>query len=400
MYDCQYLIFVIMQKYIAADWVFPVFGKPIRKGVLCLSADGKILNILSRQEAEKQGITDIDYYQGALIPGLVNTHCHLELSHLWKKIKPHTGLPDFIKQFLALRKQDESETEEAMEQADLEMYHNGIVAVGDIANEIISKRVKTQSKLYYHTFIEIYGFNRSSEPIIAEGQQLKKNFEPLKASIVPHAPYSVSSELFAAIARTFTRDDVQTIHNQETLSENELFETGQGELANVFAEMGIAQSDAYAGRRNAIRYHLPLLNTDINTLLVHNTFSCKADVEFAAANHLKLFWCLCPKANQYIENTLPDIHSLKDGGAVFTLGTDSLASNAELNILAEMKILQEEKGIHFEELLQWATINGAQFLNIDNQYGSFTIGKKPGVVLIDLNDKMQIGNVSQITRII
>lgn len=388
-----------MQKYIGADWIFPVSSEPIPNGVLCLSTDGEILELLTDAEAKAQQISTIDYYKGVLVPGFVNTHCHLELSHLWKRIKPHTGLPAFIKQILALRKQDETEIEEAMEQADLEMYHNGIVAVGDISNELTSKNVKAQSKLYYHTFIEVFGFNRPSEPIIAGAKRLKQEFAPLKASVVPHAPYSVSSELFGLIAGAQGDDDIQTIHNQETQGENELFELGTGKFAEFFTEVGISQSDAHGKQRNSIQYHLPQLNKDINTLLVHNTFVGKADVDFAKEQHQKLYWCLCPNANRYIEDALPDVKTLKEAGAILTLGTDSLASNNGLNILAEMKTLQKEKEIDFNELLEWATLNGAMFLNIDGQYGSFTVGKKPGVVLIELDDKMQIGNVSNITRL-
>jgi len=119
-----------------------------------------------------------------------------------------------------------------------------------------------------------------------------------------------------------------------------------------------------------------------NTLLVHNTFSTKADLAYAKTQHQKLYWCLCPNANLYIENNLPDVELMKNEAVKITLGTDSLASNHQLNILAEMYALQRDKNISFEESLKWATLNGAEFLGIAKAYGSLSVGKKPGIILI------------------
>ncbi|RZK37404.1 MAG: amidohydrolase, partial [Pedobacter sp.] len=126
------------------------------------------------------------------------------------------------------------------------------------------------------------------------------------------------------------------------------------------------------------------------TLLVHNTVSSKADVEFAKQSHPNLYWCLCPQANLYIENTMPDVDLLISENVKITLGTDSLASNHQLNILSEMKTLQTHKNVDFDELLQWATINGAEFLGLSQSLGSFQAGKKPGLNLIQLSEDFKI----------
>lgn len=382
-----------MTSYISADFIYPITSAPIRNGILGVAEDGSICAVLTPSDAEMEGIVNIKHYDGVLVPGFINTHCHLELAHLRNKIEEKTGLPGFIKQILALRQQPEEDVLLAMRNADQEMYDNGIVAVGDISNVLTSKTVKLKSKIYYHTFIEVFGFNRPSAPIIEQSLQLKKDFNPLKSSIVPHAPYSVSTELFFELNKITQIEDIITIHNQETKAENELFETGTGKFATFFAELGIAQSEAHHSGENSIHYHLPKMPKNVNTLLVHNTAVSKNDVGFAKAEHQKLFWCLCPNANIYIEDTLPDVDLLKNEDVVITLGTDSLASNHQLNILAEMKTLQDEKGVNFDEIIKWATLNGAQFLNIDHQYGSFEVGKKPGVVLVALSDDLKITNV-------
>lgn len=386
-----------MEAYITADWIFPVNQQPIKNGVIGINEDGSIFAILSAEEA--QGIKNVKHYGGVIVPGFINTHCHLELSHLRGRVEEKTGLTAFIKQILSQRQQPEEEIISAMQNADAEMYENGIVAVGDISNLLISKSVKLKSKIYYHTFVEVFGFNRPSEPIITSGIEIKKGFEPLKASVVPHAPYSVSASLFNEIEKVTTVHDISSIHNQETIGENELFEKGIGKFADFFAELGIAQSDAHNSGENSLRYHLPKLSKKVNTLLVHNTFSSKADVDFAKQTHQKIYWCLCPNANIYIESNLPDVDLLKNEDLKITLGTDSLASNHQLNILAEMQTLQDQKNISFEECLRWATLNGAEFLGIDAQYGSLEKGKKPGIILIGLAEEGMIKKETTIKRL-
>ena len=386
-----------MVTYISANIIYPVSEPSLKNGVIGINEDGSIHSILNQEQSKD--IEGVKYYEGVLVPGFINTHCHLELSHLRDKIEEGTGLTTFIKSILSLRQQPEESILNAMQKADEEMYANGIVAVGDISNVLLSKSVKLKSKLYYHTFIEVFGFNRPSDPIIAEGTRLKNEFLPLKSSIVPHAPYSVSSELFKEIRSVSTENDIQSIHNQETVGENELFKAGSGKFADFFAELGIAQSDAHNVGKNSLNYHLPQLAKNVNTLLVHNTFSSKADVAYAKTQHQYLYWCLCPNANLYIENSLPNVEVLKNEAVKITLGTDSLASNHHLNILAEMQTLQKHKNISFEESLAWATLNGAEFLKIDSQFGSLSVGKKPGINLIQLGVDQKIEDLT-VKRII
>lgn len=386
-----------MQRYLSADYVYPVNTKAIPNGVLGVSATGEIIALLTAEEAKQNQIANIEQYEGVLVPGFVNTHCHLELSHMFGLIPEQTGLPEFVRQIVAQRAADDDVVIAAMEAADEQMYENGIVAVGDISNQLVSKAVKQCSPLYYHTFVEVFGFNRPSKPIMEEAIKIRDAFWPLNASIVPHAPYSVSNELFRYIEKNTRTNDILSIHNQETLAENEFFEKGTGDFETMYQRMGIAKTDVHGNGENAIRYHLPQLPPN-KILLVHNTFTSKTDVDFAAVQHKDLYWCLCPNANLYIENNLPDILVFLDPLVKVTLGTDSLASNHQLSILAEMCALQQKIGLSFDVLLKWATINGAKFLGIDDWCGSFEIGKKPSVNLIgvDSNGKIKSNKVKRL----
>lgn len=374
-----------MQRYLSANWIYPVTSGPIANGVLEVSPEGEILNVYTQEQAAEKKIENVEKFEGVLVPGFVNTHCHLELSHLYGKIPEQTGLPAFVREIVAQRAADDEVVIAAMEAADRQMYENGIVAVGDISNLPLSKMVKQNSPLYYHTFVELFGFNRPSQPIIEEGVKIRDGYWPLNASVVPHAPYSVSPELFQLIEKNTRPQDILSIHNQETAAENEFFERGTGDFEAMYQRMGVPKAAAHGTGDNAIHYHLPQMPAN-RMLLVHNTFTCQADVDFALAQHKDLYWCLCPNANVYIENNLPEVTLFMRPQVKVTLGTDSLASNHQLSILAEMQTLQQRKRIAFDELLNWATINGAIFLGVEQQFGSFDVGKKPGVNLVDLSE--------------
>src|SRR5690606_30243758 len=121
-------------------------------------------------------------------------------------------------------------------------------------------------------------------------------------------------------------------------------------------------------KMRSINFYLQYLQNQ-PTLLVHNTFSNKEDVTFAKNLHPNLYWCVCPKANLYIENSLPDIKMMHAEGVKIVVGTDSLASNDQLNIVEELMVLQSSTSICLNELLTWATLNGAKALNIEHRFG-------------------------------
>ena len=389
-----------MLTFLSASTIYPVSTPAIDHGVIALDEQGCVKGLYTQQEAEALSLQVSQHYSGLLIPGFINTHCHLELSHLRGKISQHTGLFKFVSEVMKSRTADTSEIMKAMEQADEEMYQNGIVAAGDISNQAVSASVKQKSKIYYHTFVEAMGFNPTqASSIIAKAKETMDSFEKTKASIVPHAPYSVSDALFAEIATiSQTQENLLSIHNQETAAENEFFQHKTGAFLELYKMLGLDLEFYQASGKTSLQSTLPKLPKS-RTLLVHNTQTSLADVAFAKTQHPDLYWCLCPNANRYIENTLPDVHMLKNEGLRITLGTDSLASNLQLSILEEMKVLQTHKQISFQTLLEWATLNGAKFLGIEDTYGSFELGKKPGVLLLEAIENEELSGATRIKRL-
>jgi len=378
-----------MISYLSADYVYPVSAPVLQNGVIGLDEHGKILKVLTAEEAAARKIRNIAQHQGLLVPGFVNTHCHLELSHLKGKIPQHTGLNRFVQEVMKLRGVDEYVINLAMLDADKEMLANGIVAVGDIANQAVSKTIKRASPQYYHTFLEVMGFNpATAKASIKRALEFKQNFGDFPISIVPHAPYSVSEVLFAELKQVAEAGGgLLSIHNQETADENLFFMEKTGAFLKLYEFLGL-DIDFYApSGKSSLQTILPHLASGLKTLLVHNTFTTKEDVQFAGAMHRNLYWCLCPNANLYIENKLPDVDMLRAEGLKITLGTDSLASNTLLSVFAEMQTLQEHFEIPVEELILWATWNGAEFLGVEDRCGSLEIGKSPGINLLDYTIK-------------
>lgn len=339
------------------------------------------------------GIVDagkLEKHDGIITPGFVNAHCHLELSHLYNLISQKAGFVGFAKELMSKRFSFSQEMiGEAMLIAEAQMWDNGIVAVGDISNTADSFSYKDQSEMIYHTFVELIALNPGlAEKVMMGGKELQTKIKNHSSSLAPHAPYSVSLELMSEIAKVGKENLPLTIHNQESKAENEFFETGTGRVLELYAHLNIDISYYKPSGKTSLQTYLPSLASDRNLILVHNTFSNKADIEFARQFSKKLFWCLCPNANLYIENALPDVNLLRAHNCKIVMGTDSLASNHSLSVIDELNVLMREFDLmDKEEVLTWATSNGAEALEMEDRVGRFIKGKNAGLNLIRLENK-------------
>ena len=363
-------------RYLKADIIYPLYCPPIKNGVIVVDNMGEIKDILSCDK----GLINIEYYKGILCPGFVNTHCHLELSHLSGKIPKNTKLPSFLHQISKNRTLTDVDVKKYIQKANLEMRKNGIVAVGDISNTSLTFEIKKTSEIYYHTFIEIFSLDkRKAEEVYSSALSLKKKCST-KSSIVPHATYSVSEELFNIISKN-NNGEIICIHNQETKSEDEHFSKNSGDLnfyLNKYAKNEYKETSALKFAVNRM--------PNCSTMLVHNTYTSSEDVKWATKNISDLYWCTCPQANIYIEDKLPDYNLFLN--SKMTIGTDSLASNDTLSIWSEIKTLKKHTKIDLNTLLTWGCKNGAEFLKMDH-LGTFEKGKRPGVNNI-FNSKINV----------
>ncbi len=391
---------------LSADSIYPIQGPAIENGVLIVDDKGKILSIEPLSDHDPASVRR---EQGILVPGFINTHCHLELSHMKGVAPTGTGLLPFLRTVVNFRDVSEEAILDAIQQGDEEMRMGGIVAVGDISNKLDTVDCKSKSPIRYYTFVEMFDFlnegmteqayNQYAE--VFQGQSAGgKN----QKSAVPHAPYTVSEELFQKInaLNTSTARKTISIHNQETALENELFQTKKGLFQEFFTGFGFPVPDWLPTGKSSIYYALQHLDPAHRTLFVHNTMTIPEDIQAAHAWGGQVFWATCPNANLYIENRLPNYQYFLDNEAMVTIGTDSLTSNWQLSVLEEIKTIRKYQSyVTLETLLQWATLNGAKALGFDQDLGSFEQGKTPGVNLIQkLDNNGNLTDASTVLRLI
>ncbi len=340
------------------------------------------------------------HYDGVLCPGFVNAHCHLELSHMKGVAAEKTGLIPFLKNIPQYRNNYSIEQkQEARHIAFESMLQNGVVAVGDIANTDDTKDLRALSKMHFHTFVEALGFADSgAERSMGYATATYESFAGqgnkapiLKQSIVPHAPYSVSRSLFRLISEHMPAA-VISIHNQESEEENKYYYNKSGMVNDLLQSLKIDDSSFVATGKPSLASYLPLLSAQHQLILVHNTYSNAQDVAFAMQHSRNIHWCLCPNANLYIENRLPDIAMLVKAGVNICVGTDSLASNHELSVLGELLTIKKHcPTLSWETLLGWGTKNGAAALQLTDVAGAIAVGKKPGILhLTDIDSNEPI----------
>lgn len=391
-----------MHKF-SADILFPVSAPPIPNGVVITDETGKILALESREQHDP---ATLDIRRGAIVPGFVNTHCHLELSHMKGKVDTGTGLLPFLKNVVQFRNVPEEEIQDAIRRADADMYAAGIVAVGDISNKLDTAAVKDQSRIRYYTFVEMFDFLQDSRAEQTFNQYLpvwegQSTAHGNRKSAVPHAPYTVSKELFRRIAALNADDATVSIHNQETPHEDELFQTKTGGFMEFYNMFQIPLTEFEARGRNSIHYALENLNPRQRNLFVHNTMCGPDDLQAAQSWSERVFWATCPNANLYIENRLPYYRYFLDAGSQMTIGTDSLTSNWQLSVLEEMKtIARFQSYVSFETLLQWATLNGARALGFEADLGSIEVGKTPGINLLDIGSDLKLQAGTSVRRLV
>lgn len=369
-------------RFLSADVIYPSYGNPLREHVLIVHHDGRIDGIVAKADIDP---LKIEHFDGALCPGFVNAHCHLELSHLLGKFPMKTGLPAFLMEVTRQRETAMEDIISAMQEADSSMWQNGIVAVGDISNAPHSLDIKADSRIYYHTFVELLALDpQKATTAIEHGNAIvalakERN---LSASLAPHAPYTISTLLVEGITRACRDLGMPTsIHMLESNDENEFYVQATGGYRKLYRELGIPITHFEPTGKTSLESILPFMDKDVKTLLVHNTIATVWDADWAENLHANLFWCFCPNANLFIEDRLPDIPELIQHIKHIAIGTDSLASNHGLSILDELKTIAHTfPSLTTEELLQWATDGGAQFLGLSDRFGSLKPGLSPGIL--------------------
>jgi aminodeoxyfutalosine deaminase len=370
-------------RYFSAQYVFTNEGAPLNRAVVCTEEDGTIVRVeeTGGRLSERHSV---EFYNGIIIPGFINCHSHLELSHLKGNIRGGKGLASFLEGVTANRNMVTKDQVKEIAAYDKIMAAEGVVACADVCNSAVTFELKGKSAIRYMNLLEVYGFDpANASKRIDEIQRVAKVADSMGLSynIVPHSVYSVSKPLFFLIKKLAQNNTVNSIHFLESDEEKMFLSEQSGPLMEAYRKIlsPDALPDPPSGHISAIT---DLVTQSGSLILVHNTAIEKWNITELNKRD-NLWYCLCPNSNLYIENKLPPVSLLTESGCNIVIGTDSLSSNSRLSMLSEMiTINQNFPSITLEEIIRWATFNGAKALGEESWAGSITEGKRPGLVLI------------------
>jgi cytosine/adenosine deaminase-related metal-dependent hydrolase len=346
-------------------------------------------NEIFRGKASLQDVMPQEIYrtQNVLTPGFVNAHHHTELSALKPLRYSFNGINDFFKEVIQKRYQVDKEvlSDAAVKEIEF-MENNGIVLCGDISNHNTTAEVKAKSKLSFHTFVEIIGYDINTlETSFKKYIQISSSFENKKdtVSLSLHAPFTVHPLILKNVM-SLGGNKVTCMHYMESQAETEWYNGDKTKIQNIFEQAGSHCPD----EKEFVDFYKPdvFLKMPFSKkfLIVHGTYLTNDQ----PIHHDVFRFCLCPRSNLIIEHKLPNAEFVRRISNDFCLGTDSLASTPDGNVLNEANLmLKEYSFLTTEQVLKAITYNGALALGRENEFGSFREGKKCGLNEINIENR-------------
>jgi cytosine/adenosine deaminase-related metal-dependent hydrolase len=380
---------------LGASWVVPIGQPPIRDGWVAIDG-GRIRAVGQGNGADARALGPLRHLgQVALLPGLVNAHTHLELSWLRNRVPPAHAFTSWVKQLIVARggrveRVDDPAVLAAAATAAREAIETGTAALGDISNSLASVRVIAETGLQGLVFHELLGFKETSAAPIERtakerDQAAAAGGARVRVSLAPHAPYSVSPELFKAVreAVSASAEPRTSVHLGESPEEMELLAAGTGEWATMLRWIGAWRDDWVPPGTGPVEYLDSLGVIDAGTLAVHGVQLSDDSLARLRARGATLV--TCPRSNQWVGVGAPPVERFYRSGVAVAVGTDSLASVDDLNLFEELKTMRWlAPGVPARRFLESATIVGARALGLDDELGSLTPGKRAEVVQVDL----------------
>ena len=386
-----------------ARWIYPVDSPPIENGLIAVS-QGKIVSLGKERtvQAEIHG-KPVDLGEGVIFPALINAHTHLDLSVLNGRLDPGLGFLEWVKRLLAVRESlPNNDRLSGIAKAIEDVHQSGTIAVGDWTGSSETDGFNRINGLVRCAFFEIIGFSEQTftlpKSFSSNSKLLTLNSElPVPDSAVrnprsainwlslgAHAPHSTSAQLIKA-AKTWTTDHRRplSIHVAESIEEEEFLFTGQGPWREFLRERGKWPGQWKAPGLTSVGYLDSLGVLDEKTVCVHLTRAGHEDLRLLKKNRVPIV--LCPRSNHFISRSLPPLFKMLQLGLNPALGTDSLASNHDLNLWEEMAFVHQAfPEIAPENILQMATLNGARSIGLEEKLGSLSPGKRAALLFLPL----------------
>jgi len=363
---------------------------PIRSGAVVVDARGGVLDVGPEQALrERHAGLRFEQHRAVLTPGLVNGHTHLELSALRGRVPGGRGFAPWVDAMMRERGQLQPEQDrEAIELAVSELLSHGVVAVGEVCNQLQTVEPLAAVPLCVSVFHEVFGMRRDvGETMLAMAEQQRAaypDFPPhVRYALAPHTPFTMHPEVLQALIVRAQRAGTRTsLHLAEHAAERAFLATGQGPFADWVKTRGSSALDWEVPGLDPVRYVDALGLLGPHLIAVHLTDARPDELAVIAARGVQVV--LCPRSNLFIDVKLPPLLDILRAGIRPGLGTDSLASNVSLDPLAEARALRKRfPTVPALQLLAMATSWGADALGFGALLGRLAPQRFPGVLAFE-----------------
>jgi cytosine/adenosine deaminase-related metal-dependent hydrolase len=377
---------------------------------------GRISAVGQERRRAMRTDAEIDLGDVALIPGLVNAHTHLELSHLAGRVPPASRFVDWVAPLMALRREfpdphDPRILRAAADGIDASM-RAGVVLIGDVSNTLVTVPLLNERPLGGVVFHELLRFRAAeADDAMRQAAERRARVAPaphIRISPAPHAPYSVSPRLFQTIRRALDAEPLarSTVHLGESAEEVRLLEHGDGPWRDILRQLGAWDDEWVAPTCGPVEYLDRMRWFGPHVLAVHGVQLTDFELRRLAARRVTLV--TCPRSNRHVGAGDPPVARFYASGVAVAVGTDSLASAPDLNVLAELARMRElAPDVPAAALIESATLVGARALGFEPTHGTLEPGKiaalaavqlRPGV--IDVEEYLVSGiDASQVARV-
>lgn len=372
-----------------AAWVLPIAGPPLPNGWVAVEG-GRIAAIGAEGRPFPGNSDPVQLGAVAVLPGLVNAHTHFELSYLHERIPPTPRFGDWVRAVMATRRQYPDPADPAIvgpARAALDAaIAAGTALFGEVSNTLVTVPLLRDAGARSQVFYELTGFTEEDpQGRVREARARADGAagSDVRVSVAPHAPYSVSAALFAAVRADLDRHPgaVSSVHLGETPEELELLRHGTGEIRRVLEELGRWPAGWRPPGVGPVDYLADLGVLDPRMLVVHGVQFGRPDVE--RLRDMGVTVVSCPRSNVYVGVGSPPLGLFYDLDLPVAFGTDSLASVADLNLFGELKEARRiAPGIPARRLLESATLTGARALRFDDQFGTIEPGKRAALIAV------------------
>jgi cytosine/adenosine deaminase-related metal-dependent hydrolase len=365
---------------LTTSWVLPISGPPLRDGRVAVE-EGRIAWVGRAGEAGEPAGPVRNLGPGVLLPGLVNAHCHMELSHLAGRVSFEGGFVPWIESVVASRAQSSADEERSAAAAAIRfLEQRGTVAVGDVSNRLAHLDALAASGLQAVIFLELLAWDPGlAQATLASAEERVRAVAPfvgprLEVRVAAHAPHSVSPALFRLLV---DRGGPAALHLAESPDETRFLARGDGAWPAFLERRGLGHVAFPPPGTSPVRHVESLGALHERLVAVHGVQLDAADREILARRGVHVV--LCPRSNRNLGVGRADVPALLAAGVGLALGTDSLASVETLDVLDDAVLLHRQfPAIEPAAIVRMATLGGASALGLDG-LGELAPGRRAAV---------------------